>query len=112
MVVMPLSFHYSWFGAILLMMLIISMPLLNSPIQIQFLQVAEKAYPQSIVLASSLNSIFSNFGIALGSATGGMLVSNFGMSSVGPGGAGYTLVTFILVVWLNRLNRKFAPQSL
>lgn len=112
MVVMPLSFHYSWFGAILLMMLIVSMPLLNSPIQIQFLQVAEKNYPQSIVLASSLNSIFSNFGIALGSATGGIMVSNFGMSSVGPGGAGYTLVTFILVVWLNHLNRKFAPQSL
>ncbi|MFD1124681.1 MFS transporter [Lentilactobacillus raoultii] len=112
LVALPFSFNYSWLGAFLLMMLIISMPLLNSPIQIHFLQVAEKDYPQSIVLASSLNSIFSNFGIALGSATGGVMVSHFGMISVGPGGAVYTLMTFCLVVWLNHLNQKLAPQSL
>ncbi|KRM59948.1 major facilitator superfamily protein [Secundilactobacillus malefermentans DSM 5705 = KCTC 3548] len=106
LLIMPLAFLYSWVGVLVLMLLITSMPLLGSPIQILFLQVAEEAYPQSIVLASSLNSIFSNFGIALGSATGGVLVSSIGMNSVGPGGAIYTVITFGLTVWLIRLNKK------
>lgn len=92
------------------MLLIISMPLLNSPIQIHFLQVAEQGYPQSIVLASSLNSIFSNFGIALGSATGGVIVSHLGMNAVGPGGAAYTLITLLMVCWLNRVNKRPATS--
>ncbi len=73
MALMPLVFHYSWPGAVLLFLVIFTMPLINSPIQLFFLSIAEKKYPQSIVLASSLNSIFSNFGIALGSATGGII---------------------------------------
>ena len=105
LLIMPLVFMSSWLGVILLMLLITSMALLGSPIQIQFLQVAENDYPQSIVLASSLNSIFSSFGIALGSATGGALVSTVGMQSVGPGGAVYAVVSLALVVWLNRLNK-------
>lgn len=112
LMVMPITFNFSGAGVLVLMLLIISMPLLNSPIQIEFLQVAERDYPQSIVLASSLNSIFSNFGIALGSATGGLVVTHLGMSAVGPGGAVYALVTFILVIWLNRLNRPQLKNKL
>ena len=112
LMVMPITFNFSGAGVLVLMLLIISMPLLNSPIQIEFLQVAETDYPQSIVLASSLNSIFSNFGIALGSATGGLVVTHLGMNAVGPGGAIYSLVTFILVIWLNRLNKPQLKNKL
>ncbi|TLQ17982.1 MFS transporter [Lentilactobacillus parafarraginis] len=110
MMLLPFTFNLQWVGAAVLMLLIISMPLLNSPIQIHFLQVAEQGYPQSIVLASSLNSIFSNFGIALGSATGGVIVSHLGMNAVGPGGAAYTLITLLMVCWLNRVNKRPATS--
>ncbi|MBU9789796.1 MFS transporter [Lentilactobacillus sp. G22-6] len=106
MMLMPVAFNYSWVGVVVLFLVIFTMPLLNSPIQLFFLQVAEKDYPQSIVLASSLNSIFSNFGIALGSATGGVTVSNFSLDGVGPGGAVYAVVAFGLVVALNRMTQK------
>lgn len=103
---MPFVFNFSWPGALLLTLVIFTMPLINSPIQLFFLQIAEKDYPQSIVLASSLNSIFSNFGIALGSATGGVIVSNLSLDAVGPGGAVYAVVALGLVLWLNHLTSK------
>ncbi len=115
MALMPLVFHYSWPGAVLLFLVIFTMPLINSPIQLFFLSIAEKKYPQSIVLASSLNSIFSNFGIALGSATGGIIVSHLSLNGVGPGGAVYALVSLGLVLWLNHMTQKglsSAPNSL
>ncbi|AFR99767.1 MFS transporter [Lentilactobacillus buchneri] len=106
MMLMPLVFNFSWPGALLLTLVIFTIPLINSPIQLFFLQIAEKDYPQSIVLASSLNSIFSNFGIALGSATGGVIVSNLSLDAVGPGGAVYAVVALGLVLWLNHLTSK------
>ena len=81
------------------------MYLINSPIQMHLIGVAEKNYPQAMVLVSSLNSIFSNFGIALGSATGGFVVNHFGVNNVGSGGAVYTLITLIAIVSLNRSNK-------
>ncbi|GHP13067.1 MFS transporter [Lentilactobacillus fungorum] len=110
MMLMPAVFKFSWLGAILLFLVILTMPLINSPIQLFFLQVAENDYPQSIVLASSLNSIFSNFGIALGSATGGVIVSHFGLGMVGPGGAIYALIAFLLVVGLNKMTHKWVQS--
>lgn len=106
MMLMPFVFNFQWPGAILLTLVIFTMPLINSPIQLFFLQIAERAYPQSIVLASSLNSIFSNFGIALGSATGGIIVSTLSLDGVGPGGAVYAVVSLGLVLWLNHLTKK------
>lgn len=106
MMLMPFVFNFNWPGAVLLTLVIFTMPLINSPIQLFFLQIAEREYPQSIVLASSLNSIFSNFGIALGSATGGIIVSNISLDAVGPGGSVYAVVALGLVLWLNRLTTK------
>ncbi|MEE8825658.1 purine efflux pump PbuE [Lentilactobacillus sunkii] len=111
MMLMPFAFNFSWPGAILLTLVIFTMPLLNSPIQLFFLQIAEREYPQSIVLASSLNSIFSNFGIALGSATGGVIVSTLSLNGVGPGGAVYAIISLGLVLWLNYLTSKGLSTS-
>lgn len=111
MMLMPFAFNFSWPGAVLLTLVIFTMPLLNSPIQLFFLQIAEREYPQSIVLASSLNSIFSNFGIALGSATGGVIVSTLSLNGVGPGGAVYAIISLGLVLWLNHLTSKGLSTS-
>lgn len=102
---MPLWLHITWLGTIDVLLVGVMMYLINSPIQMHLIGVAEKNYPQAMVLVSSLNSIFSNFGIALGSATGGFVVNHFGVNNVGSGGAVYTLITLIAIVSLNRSNK-------
>ncbi|MHA5094455.1 MFS transporter, partial [Oenococcus oeni] len=92
-------------GMIVVMLLGVSMYLLNSPIQIFFLTVAEADYPQSLILASSLNSIFANFGIALGSATGGIVTEYFGLNKIAPIGSLYVLIALVLTLILERIGK-------
>lgn len=99
---MPLFLHSQIVGTIDIMMVGALMYLINSPIQLHILGLAEREYPQSLVLASSLNSIFANFGISLGSAVGGLVVTNFGIQNVGLGGAIFAALTLVCVLWLNR----------
>jgi predicted MFS family arabinose efflux permease len=104
--ILPLVSGFQWIALAVVFGLGITMYLLNSPIQLHFLMVAEQDYPQSIVLASSLNSIFFNFGISLGSATGALVVTHLGLKWIGWGGAVYIAVAMVLVIWLNRLNAR------
>ncbi|MBM7543681.1 putative MFS family arabinose efflux permease [Weissella beninensis] len=82
------------------------MYLINSPIMIHFLKIAELEYPSSIVLASSLNSIFFNLGIFLGSGIGGVIVSNYGIRNIPLGSMFLIFITFLLVVGLNYAIKK------
>ena len=104
---MPLLLNSKIMGTIDVMLVGALMYLINSPVQLHILSVAEHDYPQAMVLASSLNSIFANFGISLGSAVGGIVVSNFGIQNVGFGGAIFTLITLIAVIMLNKTNDKY-----
>ncbi|SCC11736.1 MFS transporter [Weissella bombi] len=101
---MPLLLHSTWAGTIDIMLVGIFMYLINSPLQLHIMGVAERDYPQSLVLASSLNSIFSNLGISLGSAAGGLVVANFGLNSVGIGGAVFIAFALIATIMLNKVN--------
>ena len=92
------------YGMLLILSLIVT--LLNSPAQIHFLNVAEKDYPQALVLASSLNSIFFNFGISLGSATASMLVAPVGVARISWGAAVYAAISLGLMILLNRIIAK------
>lgn len=82
------------------------MYLINSPIMMHFLKIAETEYPASIVLASSLNSIFFNLGIFLGSGVGGVIVNNYGVSKIPLGSMLLIFLTFLLVVTLNNSLKK------
>lgn len=114
MLLLPLLVGSRFSGTMAIMVLGVTMYLLNSPIQLHFLSVAETDYPESIVLASSLNSIFFNFGISLGSLTGSLIVDNWGLSDVGIGGGILSFVALVLVLALNRLmaGRKAMAQKL
>lgn len=70
------------------------MYLLNSLMQMFYLAaVAEQGYPQSMVLASSLISIFNNVGIAVGSAVGGGVATHLGLNWLELSGGGiFTVV--------------------
>ncbi|WP_143322589.1 MFS transporter [Clostridium sp. HBUAS56010] len=90
-------------GTIVVMALGITMYLLNSPIQMHYLTVADE-YPGSMVLASSFNSIFFNFGISLGSFIGSSIFDHYGLFSIGIGGGILSAITVLLIIFLNRIN--------
>lgn len=90
-------------GTAVVLALGLTMYLFNSPTQLFFLGVAERDHPDSIVLASSLSSIFFNFGISLGALTGGVIVDTAGLAYVGLGGGALTLAAIAVNVWLNHL---------
>lgn len=102
--VMPLLLANTWLGTINIMLVGAFMYLINSPLQLHIMGVAERDYPQSLVLASSLNSIFSNLGISLGSAAGGLVVANLGLNSVGLGGSVFIAFALIATIMLNKVN--------
>ena len=109
LITMPLWLQNTWLGTVDIMLVGILMYLVNSPLQLHIMGVAENDYPQSLVLASSINSIFSNLGISLGSAAGGLVVSNFGLNNVGIGGAVFTAFALISTVRLNKVNAAREP---
>lgn len=84
------------------------MYLFNSPVQLFFLDVAEHDHPEAVILASSLSSIFFNFGISLGSLVGGVIVDTVGLLFVGLGGGVLMLAALFFNV---RLNRIVPPEE-
>ncbi|USS91236.1 MFS transporter [Fructilactobacillus carniphilus] len=103
-----LFFNVAWvvLGAILIMGFTIY--LAGSTLQLFYMSIAETAYPQSLVLASSFNPIFSNVGIAVGSACGGLIVDHLGIPSLGFGGA-FLTACGLLTTW--SLTRRLKKQS-
>ncbi|HJE86714.1 MFS transporter [Levilactobacillus brevis] len=104
-----LAFKFGGLGILLVLSLIVT--IINSPIQIHFLNIAEEEYPQSTVLASSLNSIFFNFGISLGSATASGLLGVVGLNHISWGAAVYATISLVLAVILNQVIKQHRRQN-
>lgn len=87
LLLLPIATHNLISGGLVLFTLGVVMYLLNSPLQMHFLKIATREHPACVNLASSLISVFFNFGIAAGSAMGGVIVGHVGLRYVGIGGA-------------------------
>ena len=74
-------------GGINIFLVGVLMYLVNVPVQTHFLTTAREEYPSCMNLASSFQSVFFNFGIAFGSACGGIMVNHVGMKYTSIGGA-------------------------
>jgi len=113
LVFLPLALSTKATGLTLLLMISLIVTIFNTPVQIHFLNVAERDYPQSLVLASSLYSIFFNFGISLGSATSSVLVGTVGLRNISLGSAVYAVISLSLIIALNRAikAKKQASKS-
>lgn len=94
-------------GVINIIFIGITMYLISSPVQIHFLNISEQDYPQSMVLASSLNSIFANFGISLGSASGSIMAFKVGLNNLGMIGAVYAVISMLLTIRLNKIVENY-----
>lgn len=93
---------FKWIAIIIVALLCIAFSSYGSSTQLMFLDIAEKEYPQSLDLASSLNSIFANIGISLGSFTASQAVAFLPMRNLGYVGAVYGLAATIIVLVLSK----------
>lgn len=93
---------FKWIAIIIVALLCIAFSSYGSSTQLMFLDIAEKEYPQSLDLASSLNSIFANIGISLGSFIASQAVAFLPMRNLGYVGAVYGLAATILVLVLSK----------
>ncbi|HBF75690.1 MAG TPA: MFS transporter [Lactobacillus sp.] len=106
LILLPSAFMNKFIGFSMLMLITMLVTLFSASMQLHFLDVAEHDYPQSMLLASSLSSIFFNFGTSLGSATASFLVGTVGVNKISLGAALYALFALTLLIRLNRIVTK------
>lgn len=93
-------------GMLTLATLCVVVIIYGTTIQLVFISVAEKEYPQSLALATSLISIFANVGISLGSFTASTTVSFARLTTLGYVGAVYGILAIAFSFALRRFYRK------
>lgn len=85
---------------IALLMYVASVPCISA-----FMETVRRSHPKALTLASSLEPMSFNIGIAFGTAVGGAVVSGPGIASVGLVGGVFALVALALVLVTLRLIR-------
>ena len=80
--------------------------LMNSPVQMHMIEIAQRDYPESLILASSLNPSSFNVGIMLGSLLGGAIYDSAGAASLGYGSGAMVLLASVSAVVLYGIRRR------
>lgn len=93
-------------GMLVLATLCVVVIIYGTTIQLVFISVAEKEYPQSLALETSLISIFANVGISLGSFTASTTANFANLTMLGYVGAVYGLLAIGLSFALRCFYRK------
>lgn len=99
-----ISGNLTWLKISAILIMALTMSISNSPMQLYYMDIAKQNYPQSLVLASSFNSIFSNVGVATGSAIGGHVVATVGLSGLGIAGSVFSVFTIGVLTILIKYN--------
>ena len=95
-------FHFPWLDVLAIALICVAIACYGASTQLMFLDIAERDYPQSLELASSLNSIFANIGISLGSFTAAETVGFLGLTHVGNVGVVYGVLAVLAALFLRR----------
>lgn len=83
----------------------------GATVQMLFMDIANKRYPQALDLASSLNPVFSNLGISIGSFTAAQLLPYSGPGNIVYLAAGSALVGFVLATILKRPTHNLTTAT-
>lgn len=78
-----LSLQNKWTGVVVLCVLSFVLYLFGAPLQVYFLDTATRKYPEAIMIASTLNAIFWNFGVAVSSPLAGLTLDHCGLTNLG-----------------------------
>ena len=111
MCTLPVATVNPFTGCVVLLALGFLMYLQNTPSQVLYMDVAAETHPGSLNLASSLNSMSFNIGIAVGSAVGGLVTDTVGMRWLGPFGAIFALCAFLTGQWLGADQKRQEAQK-
>lgn len=104
LLLMGLAFRLSWPGIALLYLICFILGMPGSILQVMFLNVAERDYPEAMSLASSLNPICTNVGVSIGSLVAAISVNLMPVSQVGYVGALFALIGVICTMMLMKTN--------
>lgn len=104
LLVMGLAFHLSWMGIALLCLICFVLGMPGSILQVMFLNVADRDYPEAISLASSLNPICTNVGVSVGSLVASISVNFVPISQVGYIGAIFALIGVVGTMMLVKIK--------
>lgn len=96
LILLPLLLRGRWAGLLGLFVMGGLMYLLNTPVQLYVLGLAEREYPFATTLCASVQMVFYNFGIALGSLVGGAVQSVWGLELLGLPAAAFALGALVL----------------
>lgn len=108
--VMPLAVCQSISGFLCIYLLGLLMYLVNAPSQMLFMNVAKENYPDCVNLAASFSPVFYNFGIAIGSSLGGLIVNYSNLRFSSWGGSALSIVAIFCCIILNiRIKKITAP---
>lgn len=109
------SMQNAWTGLLLLCALVFFFALFGSPIQIFVLDVASHDYPQATTLASTLastlNAIFYNVGVAVSSFTATQTLKVAGLPALGWNSLVYCAVALLVLLTLVRMTDREAMRG-
>lgn len=105
------SMQNAWTGLLLLCALVFFFALFGSPIQIFVLDVASHDYPQATTLASTLNAIFYNVGVAVSSFTATQTLKVVGLPALGWNSLVYCAVALLVLLTLVRMTDREAMRG-
>lgn len=100
------TLHLHWLGIVVISLLCIFYSSYGATTQILFLDIAQEKYPQSLDLASSLNSIFANIGISVGSFTASLIAGITSIDNSGYIAALYGLLAFLCIWYTSKIYKK------
>ncbi len=101
-----MTLHLHWIGIVVISLLCIIYSSYGATTQIMFLDIAQAEYPQSIDLASSLNLIFANVGISLGSFTASVIAGVTSINNSGYFAAIYGVIAFLCIWYASRIYQN------
>ena len=79
-------------GLVNILLIGVGMYVVNAPGQMHFLNIAQRDYPKALTMATSVQPMSFNIGIAVGSFVGGVMVAGPGLSYLGFAGAALSVV--------------------
>lgn len=104
--ILGITLQLHWIGIIVISLLCVIYSSYGATTQIMFLDIAQQSYPQSLDLASSLNSIFANVGISIGSFSASVVTGATSINNSGYFAAIYGLIVFLCIWKASRIYRN------
>ncbi|WP_248930363.1 MFS transporter [Paenibacillus hamazuiensis] len=98
-------------GLVSISLMALAVYLMNSTMQLYFIDWADRHVPEARDLASSLTSVSINVGIAMGSALGGFVATNMGLVDLSWSGAIMAVLAAVSAFISYRLDREARSAS-